>query len=108
VAVTQTLTVYRGEQAAINFTMAPVEDITGWSLKFTVAKKANSATKLISVTPVILSGPAGTFRVTLTEENLDLNPATYFFDVWRVDEGFEQVLAIGSFVVSATARVPPL
>jgi hypothetical protein len=44
----------------------------------------------------------------LTEEHLDLLPKEYFFDVWRIDEGFEEVKAIGPFVILPTARVPPL
>lgn len=108
-ATEQTITVFRGEQAALNFTMMPVVNITGWTLAFTVAKKANSETKMIApMVAVVQSGPAGTFRVTLTEELLDLIPATYFYDVWRTDEGFEQPLAYGPFTVSPMARVPPL
>ena len=105
-ATVQTITVYRGEQVVLNFTMSPVVNISGWTLPFTVAKKSNSPTKLIQVNGVILAGPSGTFSVTLTEENTDQTPDTYYFDVWRNDEGYEQVLAIGSFVVLPTARLP--
>ena len=105
-AVEQTISVYRGEQVVLNFTMAPVVDITTWTLVFSLVKKANSTTKLITQSAPVISGPLGTFRVTLTEEQMNLSPAIYFFDVWRTDEGFEQVLAIGPFIVRATARVP--
>jgi hypothetical protein len=75
---------------------------------FTVARKANSVTKLITQAMSVVNGAAGTFTTSLTEEQLDLSPGTYFFDVWRTNEGFEQVIAVGPFVVSPTARVPPV
>lgn len=106
-ATTQSITVYRGERATLDFTMSPVEDIAGWHIHFTVAKKENSTTKLIGpVEATILV--SGQFRVSLDEEDLDLTPGSYAYDVWRTDEGFEEVLALGSFVVTGNARVPPL
>lgn len=105
-AVEQTITVYRGEQVTLNFTMTPVVDISGWTLPFTIAKKANSSTKLVSKNGVIISGINGTLYVTLTEEDLDISPGTYYFDLWRNDEGYEQVLALGSFIVAPVARLP--
>jgi hypothetical protein len=107
-ATEETITVYRGEQATLNFTMSPVVDITGWTIVFTVAAARDSATKKVTATATIVNGPAGTFRVALTEEHLDLAPLRYFFDVWRTDEGLEQVLALGPFVVVGVARVPPV
>lgn len=105
---TSTITVYRGEQVTLDFTMNPVVDITAWTLAFNVSRRYNNATKLLTKVPTILNGPLGTFRQVLTEEDLDLNPASYVFDVWRTDEGFEQVLALGPFVVTANVRVPPV
>ena len=104
----QTITVYRGEAPVLNFTMDPVPagGIAGWALVFTVAKKANSATKLITAVPSIISGPLGTMRVVSTAAMLDLSPGTYFFDVWRMDAGFEEVLASGPFVIEGDARLP--
>jgi hypothetical protein len=102
----QTITIYRGEAPVLNFTLAPVVDISGWTLKFTVAKKSNSVTKMCSATPTILSGPAGTFRATLTAAQTDIAPGAYFFDVWRLDAGFEEVLASGEVVVVGVARIP--
>jgi hypothetical protein len=107
-AVTQTITMYRGEQVVLSWTMSPVVNIAGWTLVFTVARKANSPSKLITQAATVVSGPAGTFTVTLTEEQSNLTPGSYFFDVWRTDEGYEQVIAIGPFVISPTARVPPV
>ena len=104
----QTITIYRGEAPVLNFTMAPVPvgGIAGWTLLFTVAKQRNSTTKLITVTPVLISGPLGTFRATLTPAMVDITPDTYFFDVWRMDSGYEEVIASGPFVISGDARLP--
>ena len=107
-ATEQTITVYQGEQALLNFTMAPVVDISAWTLMFTVATKAGSVTKKIGpLAMTILSGPSGTFKISLTAAQLGLPLGTYYYDVWRTDVGFEQVLALGAFTVAGTARLPP-
>ena len=105
----QTIEVYRGEQVRLTWTMTPLEDISGHTLVFTVTKGLNRTTKVLGPLPItILSGPAGTFERLLTEEQMNLNPATYNWDVWRVDEGFEGPKAIGPFVVRPNVRVPPI
>lgn len=107
--VDQTITVYRCQAIVLNFTMSPVEDITTWTLMFTVTKAINKTTKILGpLTMTIVSGSAGTFRVTLTEEQLDLRPAIDRFDVWRTDEGLEDPKAMGNFVVLGSSRVPPV
>lgn len=105
-ATESTITVFRGERATLNFTMSPVVNITGWTLAFTVAARANSSTKLIAATPSIVSGTDGTFRVSLTTTNLNIAPGHYYFDVWRTDSGYEEVLAYGPFVIAADAKMP--
>jgi hypothetical protein len=107
-AVTETITVYRGEQVSLNFSMVPAASIVGWTIVFTVARKANSPSKLITQVATAVDSATGTFTLALTEEQTDLTPGTYSFDVWRTDEGYEQVIAIGPFVVSPAARVPPV
>ena len=106
---TETILVYRGEQVVLNWAMTPVPvgGIVGWNLSFTVAKKVNALSKLISKVPVIDDPVAGTFHVTLTDEDTDLKPGTFVYDVWRTDDGSEQLLALGVFMLSGDARVPP-
>jgi hypothetical protein len=105
--VEQNVDVYRGEQVMLNFTMSPVVDISGWALAFSLAKKRNSATKIIAAQAMtIVSGIAGTYRTPLTEEQSDLAPAIYEWDVWRTDEGFEQLVAIGTMPILAAVRTP--
>ena len=107
--VDQTITVYRGQAVVLNFTMSPVENIAGWTLMFTVTKATNKSIKLLGpLAMTVVNGPAGTFQLALTEEQLDLKPAIDRFDVWRTDEGLEDPKAIGSFVVLGSSRVPPV
>ncbi len=109
VLVEQTIDIYRGENVLLPFTTVPLEDISGWTLQFTVAKKTDSTSKLIGPLPMtITSGPLGQVQVQLTEEQLDLKAGTYVWDVWRTDEGFEGVKGIGPFVMHGDARVPPI
>ncbi len=98
---TDTLTIYKGEDVRIDFTMDPVEDITGWTLEFNV----KGAPALTDIAGVVDSGPNGTFHFDLTDDLSDsLPPGRYVYDVWRTDAGAERVLAIGAFVVLDVAR----
>ena len=107
--IDQTIQIYRGEAIILPFTMAPVENIGGWTLRFTVTRAANKSTKILGPLPMIIdSAIDGTFHVTLSEEQTDLKPASYRFDVWRTDEGLEQAKAIGVFVILGNSRVPPV
>lgn len=102
---TDTITVYRGEDAQLNFTMNPVEDITGWEITFTIEGVLYE--KLVTQAATVDNGPAGQFSVALTPTQTDLRVGIYEYDVWRTDEGAERVIAIGNFVVVDTARTPP-
>lgn len=104
-AGTDAITVYRGEDIQLDFTMSPVENITGWTLLFTV-EGSSHATKLISKAGVIVSGAAGTFKVTLTATETDIRAGVYQYDFWRTDSGSNRALAVGTFTVSDVARHP--
>lgn len=109
VLVDQTITVYRGEAITLPFTMSPVENIAGWTLKFTVSKAVNKTTKLLGPLAMVHDVDAnGTFHVTLLEEDTNLNPGNYRWDVWRTDEGLEQPKATGPFILTGNVRVPPI
>ena len=106
--VAQSIIIYRGERVVLSFTMSPVENITGWTLKFTVTKAIDKSTKVLGpLAMTVISGVAGTFEVILTELQTDLKAMSYAFDVWRTDQGFEEAKAIGSFIVLGNSRVPP-
>lgn len=104
--IDQTIRVYVGEAVALDFTMTPVEDISGWTLAFTVTRALGSATKKIQQAATVTNGPLGTFTVPLTALQTDHLPATYHYDVWRVDAGSERLLAIGDFELAVNARQP--
>ena len=103
-ACTDTITIYRGEDVQLNFTLAPVIDITGYTLAFAVEGVAHA--KLIEAAGVVVSGPAGTFSVTLADTDTDIKAGAYQYDVWRTDAGSERVLAVGIFRVKDNARHP--
>ncbi len=99
---TDTITVYRGEDASLAFTMSPVEDVTGWTLALHV--KLGDVTSF-SLTGAVDDGPNGQFSFALADTDTEnLTPGTYTYDAWRTDAGSERVLAVGSFVIKDTSR----
>jgi hypothetical protein len=98
--------VYRGEDVTLNFTMAPVVDITGWTITFTVAQGANQKQKIIQKSCTLVTPASGTFKADLLAVDTDITPSTYFWDAWRMENGSRRVLAAGAFVVLPDARLP--
>lgn len=99
--------IYTGEDVQLNFTMSPVENINGWTLVFTVKVAQMDSPAILSVPGTVVSGPAGTFSISLSAANTALLPPNqYVWDVWRTDLGSEVVLALGKLNVRDTARVP--
>jgi len=105
--VEQDLTIYRGSAAVLNFAASPVENISGWTIHFAVARANGSATKAIGpITAAVVDGPTGTYRVSLTAALTNIRPADYQYDVWRVDAGQETLLRRGSFTLLDSVRLP--
>ena len=104
--VIQTITVWRGEDITLDFTMVPARDITGWVISLTIAKNFNNPNKLIQVTATVTNGPLGTFSVILTSAQLDIEPGNYVYDVFRINPGFNRILSAGQFELKADAREP--
>lgn len=99
---TDTITMYRGEDATITFTMSPVEDITGWAVEFNVR---DSTGVIIQVSGSIDDGPNGVFSFNLADTLTDsLTPGRYKYDAWRIDAGAEFVLARGDFKLRDVSR----
>lgn len=93
------LETYVGEAYAPTFTMAPVEDITGWTIVFTLRTVIGNPV-LLSIAAAIVNAAAGKFRVTITAAQTDsLATGDYAYDVQRTDAGNETVLSIGTFTV---------
>lgn len=105
-AIETDIELFRGEAVTLNFTMDPVEDISGWTLAFTAARSLGDPTKSIEEAGVVVSGAAGTFKVVLETAQTDLSAGVYHYDVWRTDAANERVLAIGTMTISDVVRLP--
>lgn len=91
----------------------PLTDITGWTFAFTIydwnyvtKAQATSAGRQIAIT----DGPNGVLQVTLTNSQTNLPSGRYYFDLFRVDSGFEDCLTRGYFYIERSAyqaTIPP-
>ena len=93
------ITIYRGDDVVLAFTMSPVVSISGWTIVFTLKSQLAPGATVLSQAAAIVSAPAGTFTVTLSKAQLTLAPGAYVHDVHRTDSGSSTVLSIGPFVV---------
>jgi len=106
------ISINRGEDITLNFTAYTTdtgttpEDITGWTLVFTVAEASNSATKLITKTCSIASAVAGTFTATLLSADTNIAPGRYWADVYRTNAGYVRCLYTGPFNIGSVAYKP--
>lgn len=98
--------VYRGEDIILNLTHTPSKDITGWVISMTVAKALNMTNKVFQVTGTITSGPAGQAQIIINSSQLNIDPKTYFYDIFRVNPGFFRCLRIGQLIIHDDARFP--
>lgn len=104
--VVQSISIYRGEEVTLHFSMVPPRDITGWVISFTVAKNYNNPSKLFQITATITSGPNGTFDVIITSIQSDIEPGTFVYDIFRTNPGFLRILSVGEFILRPDARRP--
>jgi len=103
----QSLEIWRGETLSVTWTMAPVEDVTGWLFLMTFSKQPDSSQKVLQVAPAVSDAPAGKFAVILSSaQTALLAPGRYSWDVWRNNAGQERLLAFGVVTVRANARFP--
>jgi hypothetical protein len=111
-AATNNLTVYKGETVTQPFahvvedTTTPV-NITGWTIAFTLRYRATDVAALLTVSGQIVSGPAGTYTVSLTHaQTVGLAAGVYAYDIQRTDVGSEAVMSIGRFTVTQEVLYP--
>ncbi len=99
-------TIPLGWAGVIPITMNPVVDITGYTLQFTVVSQLpQTFPALLTLTPAIISAPAGTMQQPFTEANtVALGVGTFYWSVWRTDASSQDELARGSFIIVDTAR----
>jgi hypothetical protein len=93
---------YKGEAVTLAFTLSPLADVTGWSIVLTVRAKATSAATAIVSFATITNGPAGQFSFSLSENDTNIAPGIYAYDVSRTDTS--AVLSIGAFVITQEVR----
>jgi hypothetical protein len=109
-------------EAAILAGTAPLKDITGWDLSFTVRKKENSAATLIYKTSsgspggIAIAGgfggsPEQTIEVQIDDTDtydpdvspaVEIKPGSYVYALKRIDAGAETVLDYGRIDVTRT------
>lgn len=98
-ATRNNLEAFRTQDTELDFTMDPVENIAGWTIVFVMKKTADEGRELSHVSGVVVSGPAGTFTVTIPAADLDVDPGDYVYQVWRTDVGSRAPLAFGTITV---------
>jgi hypothetical protein len=111
-SATNSITIYKGESIVQPFThviegtTTPV-NITGWTITFTLKRKATDTSALLTATAQIVSGSAGTYTISLTHaQTAALYAGTYAYDIQRTDTGSEAVISIGIFSVSQEVLYP--
>lgn len=111
-SATNNLSCYKGEAVVQPFThvvqgtTTPV-DITGWTIVFTLKRRGWDTTALLTIPAQIVSGPAGTYTVSLSHAQTNgLSPDTYAYDIQRTDPGSEVVMSIGTFTITQEVLYP--
>lgn len=105
-AETTNIAIPRGSKYTLLFRNTPAGVLPGSTIKFTVSRNPDSATKLIG--PKACSAPngSGEYTCALTSEDTDIPHGKYFWDT-RIDEaGNETLLGSGLFVITGIAQLP--
>jgi hypothetical protein len=72
-----------------------LEDITGWTMEFRLAL-AEGGTSVLALAMTIPQPDQGLTQLVVTAANtLSLEPFVYWYEVWRIDTGFETRVAFG-------------
>jgi hypothetical protein len=96
------ITIYRGEDVTLPFTMDPVVDVTGWTLAFNILLADGTR---VTAAGSVTDGASGTMSVALTDAETDtLTAGSYLYDLTRTDAGSERTLARGTLRVLSVAR----
>lgn len=101
------VSVFRGEDDELDFTMVPVTNIAGWTLALAVKEYYDDSAYLFTKSGsavTITDAGNGLFVVTLSSaDTLNLEPKAYVYNVVRTDNGTRTVLAWGNFLVKPSA-----
>lgn len=102
-AETTNFSIPRGSRVTLNFVLTPAGPLSG-TMKFTLARRANSATKIVS--PKTITGNATGGTCVLTSAETNVAPAEYFWDARIVDSGSETLLGSGVCTITPIAALP--
>lgn len=98
---------YRGEDEAPIFTMAPLTDITGWTISFRLKASLLDATVLLTIGAILTAPSSGIYTVPITAAQTAALPAgNYAYDIWRTDSGSAAPLNLGQCVIKGSVRIP--
>lgn len=108
----QNLYWYKGEDVLISAAFSGTQSISGWTLSFTIRDEYGGSIliqKTIGSGISVTSAANGTFTITITSANTNIDYNTYLgnfpYDVSRTDSGNEQVLATGLCFISPAATI---
>ena len=99
----QNVTVYRGESRRLDITVAGVEDLTGYTLHYRIAKAVGQEpvialdTADLTIDGVVVSVPLTTARTLLL-----LAGSEYYHELFAVQGGERSVLMTGTVTVVAS------
>jgi hypothetical protein len=93
-----------GEAFSPQFTLSPVEDISGWTIAIYVKKSPSDAGYAITKAGTLVTPAGGVFKIAMSASDTMIAPGNYVYDIWRTDVGSECVLSRGIFFVMAKAK----
>ena len=102
-AETTNISIPRASRVTLNFVLTPAGPLSG-VMKFTMARRANSATKIIS--PKTITGNATGGSCVLMSTETDVTPAEYSWDARIIDSGSETLLGSGVCTITPIAALP--
>lgn len=73
------------------------KDITGWTIAGTA--KDENGNIVFSLAGAVVSGPAGTYTLSVTHAQTLVEPKSYRLDVWRTDGSSETLMGIGTITI---------
>lgn len=92
-----------GEDKLIDFTVRSnrlIQDITGYSIEFRMSVSEENTTSVLTLDAALSDPENGLCRVTVADTDTDdIDPDTYYYQLWRVDDDAEAVLAHGDAVL---------
>ena len=105
-AIKTNIAVPRGSSVRLTFSNKPAGELPGSTTKFTVARAANSSTKIIPSKSCSTPTSDGVYHVDLSASDTNVAPGEYFWDTRVVTSGAETLLGYGVFTVLPIAQLP--